>query len=145
MGWPTEDKIPNKFLLHWAVVEEPDVKLGDEGSIYLWLKPLSETEEEHDDWQDYLLSFYDGKSQPRAHKLSYSRELHEKTQEAIEMLMGGQGVGGTNEGEPGEGEGSEKGAEEKTGEGKGKGSLTRNGEIMFHKLPPPVLPDKEGY
>ena len=76
MGWPTEETLPKKFLVHWAVIDEPDLKMDDEGSIYLWLKPISETEEKRSSWDDYLLSFYDGESQPRAYKLSYSRELH---------------------------------------------------------------------
>ena len=80
MGWPTDDKLPPKFLLHWAVIQEPDVKLGDEGSIYVWARPISESEIEHKEWNDYLLSFYDGKSEPRAYRIPYSRELHEQTQ-----------------------------------------------------------------
>ena len=86
MGWPTDDKLPPKFLLHWAVIQEPDVKLGDEGSIYVWARPINESEIEHKEWNDYLLSFYDGKSEPRAYRIPYSRELHEQTQKAIESI-----------------------------------------------------------
>ena len=141
MGWPTDKALPEKFLVHWAVIDEPDVKSGSEGSIYVWVRHLSNPEKEYDEWNDYLLSFYDGESRPRAYRLSYSRGLHERTQEAIDMLTKGEGVGGTSEGEGKEGDGE--GLEgEGTEEGEGGGSLTRNGGIMFHKLPPPKLPDK---
>ena len=66
MGWPTTEKLPKKFLLHWAVVEEPDPKTGDEGSIFIWTKPLDPTRSKDQDWRDYFLSFHDGGSQPRA-------------------------------------------------------------------------------
>ena len=143
MGWPTDDQLPSKFLLHWAVIKEPDVKSGDEGSIYVWVRPISEPEPkvEHKEWNDYLLSFYDGESQPRAYRIPYSRPLHEETQKAINLMLKGNGVGGTSgEGKVGEGEGEVEG--EGTEGGEGEGSLTRNGGIMFHKLPPTKLPSK---
>lgn len=141
LGWPTEEKLPEQFLVHWAVIDEPDVKDGTEGSIYVWTKPLSETKETYDTWDDYLLSFYDGNSQPRAYRLPYSRDLHEKTQEALNMLMQGEGVGGSRMGEGKPGKGSREGDGESE-DGEEGGSLTRNGGVMFHKLPPPKLPDK---
>ena len=145
MGWPTDDKLPPKFLLHWAVINEPDVKLGDEGSIYVWVKPIGEPEIEHKEWNNYLLSFYDGESQPRAYRIPYSRALHEQTQKAMGILLKGGGVGGTNKGK-----GKPKGKKQSGGNGDAKAgdggkSLTNNGGIEFHKLPPPKLPDKDGY
>jgi len=152
MGWPTNEDLPEKFLVHWIVIDEPDKKTGDKGSVYVWLKPLSETKEHHDTWEDYLLSFYDGESRPRSYRVPYSRDLHEKAQRAIEMIMGGAQVGGLNGegGEEGEGKG-EKGEGKEKGRGKGEsttsgggGSLTRNGGIIFHELPPTKLPEKVG-
>ena len=93
-----------------------------------------------------MLSFYEGKSQPRAYRIPYSRALHEDTQKAINLMLKGSSVGGTS----GEGEGKGKAAGKK-GKGNGKDgdgggrSLTNNGGIEFHQLPPPSLPDKEGY
>lgn len=144
MGWPTKEELPKKFFLHWAVVEEPDPKTGEEGSIFIWTKPLDSTRPKDQGWQDYLLSFYDGESQPRAHELPYSRELHEQAQEALEMIMGGQSVGGISIGEPGDGEGEGGEGDGEVVEGSAEGSLTRNGGVIFHKLPPPKLPDKRG-
>jgi hypothetical protein len=149
MGWPTSEDLPEKFLVHWLIIEEPDKRTGNKGSIYAWLKPLSKTEKSYDTWGDYLLSFYDGESRPRAYRLDYSRDLHEKAQRAIELLMGGARVGGLNAGKEGEGKGKGKGKAKGQGKGggaanEGGGSLTRNGGIMFHQLPPPRLPDKVG-
>jgi len=147
MGWPTEEDLPNKFVVHWVVIEEPDKQTGDKGHVYIWIKPSSKTKNTRETWEDYLLSFYDGESKPRAHQMSYSKDLHERAQEAIEMIRKGQRVGGLN----GRGEGKE--GEDKDGNGgqgnnqdggSGRGSLTRNGGIMFHQLPPTRLPDKIG-
>jgi hypothetical protein len=146
MGWPTDDKLPSKFLLHWVVIQEPDVKLGDEGSIYIWVRPINEPGIEHKEWNDYLLSFYDGKSRPRAYRMPYSRELHEQAQKAIDAISRGEGVGGINGTDEKKGRGKESGkgkGSDKAGDG-GR-SLTNNGGIEFHKLPPPKLPDKDGY
>ena len=155
MGWPTDEDLPEKFLVHWIVVDEPDSKSGDEGNIYVWLKDSSENKISKESWNDYLLSFYDGDSEPRSYKMPYSRDLHEQAQEALNMIMDGQSVGGTNsglgqgegegegDGEGGEGEGEGQGMGEGTEEGgEGEGSLTRNGGISFHKLPPAKLPRK---
>jgi len=146
MGWPTNDKLPPKYLVHWAIVNEPDVKLGDEGSIYIWVKPIGEPEPEveHKEWNDYLLSFYDGKSKPRAYRMPYSRPLHEKIHRAMGILLKGGSVGGTN------GEGTSEGEKKSGSKGDGKTtnggrSLTTKGGIEFHKLPPPKLPDKDGH
>ena len=145
VGWPTNESLPPKFLVHWAVIDEPDAKSGEEGNIYIWIKPLSVEEKNRDSWNNYLLSFYEGGSKPRAYRLPYSRELHEQAQEVIGMIMQGQGVGGTNSG-IGKGEGKSKNALGRDGKAKGEengGSLTRNGGIMFHRLPPPKLPNKD--
>jgi hypothetical protein len=145
MGWPTDDKLPPKYLVYWAIVNEPDVKLGDEGNIYIWVRPIGEPEVEHKKWNDYLLSFYNGKSKPRAYRMPYSRPLHEKIHKAMGILLKGGSIGGTN------GEGGKPGGDKKSsskGSGKtanGGRSLTNNGGIEFHELPPPKLPDKDGY
>ena len=154
MGWPTDEDLPEKFLVHWLVVDEPDAKTGDEGNIYIWLKQNPEIEKTYDSWDDYLISFYDGEARPRSYRLPYSRPLHEQAQEAIGMIREGMSVGGTSSGLDGDGDGEGDGEGEGVagaqgmgdgqgaGDGEGGGSLSRNGGIMFHKLPPTVLPDK---
>ena len=159
MGWPTDEDLPEKFRVYWLVIDEPDPKRDDGGNIYVWLQPDLETEGTHDSWHDYLLSFYDGDSEPRAYRLPYTRELHEQSQKALNTIMGGGAVGGTNGGlgkGDTEGEGSGEGEGEGEGEGvggdgaggiglrgRGGGGVSRNGGIMFHDLPPTKLPDKD--
>ena len=149
MGWPTSEELPEQFFVHWIVIDEPDAKVGDEGNVYIWVRPISETKKEYNSWRDYLFSFYDGNSQPRAYARSYDRDLHEKAQEAIDMIKSGENVGGVNledaggesSGDAGKGESEKEGGANATGN-EGGTSLTNNGGIMFHKLPPPRLPDK---
>ena len=146
MGWPTEEGLPDKFVVHWIVIEEPDKQTGDKGSVYIWINPLSETKNNYETWEDYLLSFYNGQSKPRSYQMPYSKDLHERAQGAIEMLKRGQRVGGLNgngkKGEGKKGEGKVQGNNQDGGSG--GGSLTKNGGIMFHQLPPTRLPDKVG-
>ncbi len=42
LGLPSETQLPDKFLVHWIVIEEPNKITGDEGSIYIWAKDLGE-------------------------------------------------------------------------------------------------------
>ena len=109
------------------------------------MQPHPKTETIHSSWEDYLISFYDGDSEPRAYRLPYTRELHEQAQQALSTLMGGGSIGGTSGGEGKQGEGSRKGEGDgaEGQDGDGGGSLSRNGGIMFHDLPPTKLPDKD--
>jgi hypothetical protein len=63
LGWPTADSPPQRFRLIAAQVEQPDKITGDEGAVYLWLTQI-----------DDLSS----SNPPRAYKLEYSNELHER-------------------------------------------------------------------
>ena len=141
-GWPSNTSLPEEFRVHWVVIEEPDKK-GSEGAVYIWAENLQPLESDSGWW----LSFEKGNTDtPRAYKLPYSRDLHERAQQALERLQAGEGVMGKNGGgEAGEGEGD--GSEGMPGDGgetggEGGGSLSRNGGITFQKLPPTKLPDK---
>lgn len=67
-GWPSETHLPDKFLLHFSVIEEPDEEIGQEGNIYIWVTDLSERK----------LA-----DEPRAYRLPYERDLHSKISEAM--------------------------------------------------------------
>ncbi len=71
LGWPTADKLPERFRLLAAHVQEPDKVAGTEGEIYLWITDMST-----------------GKHAkvPRAYKLPFSTELHRKVVEAKTKL-----------------------------------------------------------
>ena len=138
MGWPSRQDLPEKFQVHWILIEEPDKKSHGEGNIYLWTANLSSNA---DDEGSFFMSFYNNNlHKPRAYRVDYSKELHKQAQGALEMIRGGQTVIGTN----GNGkQGKQGGKGEGKGEGgEGGGSLSRNGGISFQKLPKSKLPSK---
>ena len=137
-GWPSTDKMPKQFQVHWAVVEEPDKITGEQGAIYLWLTSLSEEEPS----SSFFLSFYEfNKDSPRAYVIPYSRKNHEKIEGILGQLKQGQGVmGGTADGN-GEGDGQGKGEGDGDGHG-GGGGFSNSPELYFGPLPPPKLPEK---
>lgn len=85
-GWPSTNPLPEKFLLHGAVIEEPDKEKGVDGTIFLWATDLS--------------TFAPAK-QPRAYVMPYSKSLHGKAQEALRQMRNGQLQLGTVQLEPG--------------------------------------------
>ena len=56
-GWPSADGLPDKFIVHWIVVEEPDKKTKAPGSIYIWATDLSRDHEtpETSGWKKFFL------------------------------------------------------------------------------------------
>ncbi|MCI0400661.1 MAG: hypothetical protein L0Y67_08630 [Gammaproteobacteria bacterium] len=63
LGWPTATKLPRPFQLISTYVEQPSKVTGAPGEIYLWLTDM-----------ENLVN----PMPPRAYRLSYSLELHEK-------------------------------------------------------------------
>ena len=132
LGWPAnEDDIPEKILIHWVIIKEPNKLTKSDGRIYVLLESAEEIE------TNSFLKFFGyekkEKIEPRLHGLSYSRELHEQIEkEIMGSLKRGQPVMGSlkkkkaNEGRSGEeGEGED-----------GDGSESQKQEWHFHKLLP---------
>ena len=147
-GWPSNQSMPEAFQVHWIKIKEPDKRTGEKGYIYVWATDLSGEQPETSGWKGlkgYFVSFdnYDP-TEPRAYRLDYSKEGHERAQGALSSLMGGGKVGGKNNGKDKGGEGKDKGkgSGKDKGKGKGDGSLSRSDDIIFHDLPPSRLPDK---
>lgn len=116
-GWPSQTELPERFLLHAAVVTEPDEDLGLAGEINLWLSDLG----------DNQLA-----EQPRAYRLPYDRGLHSRVQEAQrEMNNGNLQLGISRPSANREKEGSKK---------KRSGQLYP--DLQFERLPDPSLPEK---
>lgn len=138
MGWPSTEKIPSQFEIHWGLVEEPDKITGESGRIYLWLTPQNE-----DSSPSWLISFHaTEEDSPRAYSIPYSRDNHEKIDQAVQQIKAGNRVGGgVSEGEEGK-EGGEGKEGEGQGDGDGGGSLSDSPELYFEPLPPPKLPEK---
>ena len=73
-GWPSPVATPDKFLLHFAVIEEPDDERGTEGAIFLWLTDLA---------NDQLAE------EPRAYRLVYDQQVHARVESAMRRAKAG--------------------------------------------------------
>ena len=151
-GWPSDDRLPDKFLVHWILVNEPDKKTKEDGDIYIWASTLSGPKEQaYGWWKRYLLSFaIQDPDEPRSYRTPYSTEAHKTAGDAVGKIKAGGSVVGRNNGKgggSGDGEGGKggKGANGDSGKGQGKGggSFSRSDDISFHDLPDTVLPDKD--
>ena len=85
LGWPTSRALPEHFTLHASLVHEPSKVAGDPGAIYLWLSPVDEERSEP--------------APPRAHRLPYSRDLHERLARAEARRSDGQRIEGRRTGD----------------------------------------------
>ena len=91
-GWPTAEELPERFLIHWVVVKEPDKIEKEDGGIYLWVRDI-------DPDNDSSLKFFqkDESLEPRAYRLEYSIEMHEVAIKMKEKLLEGSPILGMNE------------------------------------------------
>jgi hypothetical protein len=136
-GWPTATKTPEKFVLLWGEVREPNRQIGDDGAIFLWVVHYSPTKTKPN-----LFQYSPRPGEPRAHKVPYSRKLHQQIEEAKELIKQGRGV--VMEHEPGGKEdGSGKNRPGKNGDGReGSDGQGQEQEYRFYELPPPRPPNK---
>ena len=80
MGWPTDEPLPEEFVLIASEVKEPNSKTGEPGEMLWWIR------ESHD------LNI-----PPRVYRLPYTPEIHESSQQVIkEQGEGSQYVGKTS-------------------------------------------------
>ena len=137
LGWAAnEDDMPEKVLIHWVIIKEPNKFMQFDGKIYVLLESVEEPE------TNRLLTFFGykkDKAEPRLYGLGYSRELHEQLEkEVMPKLRKGQPVVGKLTKKSGEGK--------KVGEGKknekGDGSESQEQEWRFHKLLPSEIHQK---
>lgn len=138
-GWPSDDKMPEEFQLHWIVVKEPNKKTSDPGMIYVWLT-TPDTESKN------IFNFLGYKSsdmEPRIFKVPYSIKMHEQAEKARGMLMKGKVVRGKKSGKGGApGEGPIKDGKQGSGNTGRNGSISQEQEYEFHELLPSKLPEK---
>ncbi len=88
LGWPTDQRLPDRFRLVAAQVYEPDRQRATSGAIYLWASDLSKKA---------------GRVTPRAYELPYSVTLHERVVEASKQMRKGISQMGEIKEEPGGG------------------------------------------
>ncbi|MGH1462003.1 MAG: hypothetical protein ACRBB6_08205 [Neptuniibacter sp.] len=116
-GWPTATALPDRFLLHYAVIEEPDEELGLQGSIFLWLSDLKNVQPA---------------KQPRAYQLDYDQGTHGKVSEALREIQNGNlQIGSVNPN-----------AELPVTDTQMKRAGQKHLGLEFVKLPDPALPEK---
>ena len=133
LGWPAlEDDVPEKVLIHWAIVKEPNKFTKFDGRIYILLETLGEPD------SNFLARFFGyqkEKVEPRLYRLEYNRDLHEKLEkEIMPKLRSGQPVlGRLTKGQAGQGRKQKRNS---TTLNKGEGSESQEQEWHFHKLLP---------
>lgn len=136
LGWPAlEDDMPEKVLIHWVVIKEPNKATESKGAIYVLLESLGENK------SNFLSRFFGYSretNEPRLYGLDYDRELHEKlAQGVMPRLKGGQPVLGKLSKKKGNG---------KKGEGDsqkdGGGSESQKQKWEFHELLPSDIHNK---
>ena len=93
-GWPAHEKLPEKFLVHWVMVEEPNKASDEDGDIYLWVNNLEKEDKEL--WKFFE---YDHNIEPRAYRVSYSAEMHEIAMSIRDRLLAGEPVIGISSSE----------------------------------------------
>jgi hypothetical protein len=132
LGWPADEAdVPDKVLVHWVVIKEPNKYTEFKGAIYF----LLESAEEEKGSLLKFLGYKSDRSEPRLYGLPYSRKLHEQIEKQLrEALKRGQPVMGrlSKIKEQGKGKkGSKKGSNKK-----GDGSESQEQEWQFHSLRP---------
>ncbi len=139
LGWPAlEDDMPEKALIHWVIIKEPNKSINSRGRIYI----LSESVEESD--YNFLAKFFGyrkEKVEPRLYSLKYSRALHEQIQKGLMgKLKKGQPVPGKFTKNEGEGKGKKGGKGKQENDGDGSESQEQDWE--FHELQPSDIHEK---
>lgn len=140
LGWATPTELPEKYQLHWILVQEPSE--DDDGGIYLLVNDI--TVEEHSDIR--IGGYVANTKEPRTYKQPYTRQGHKQAEQLQKMLKQGRQVFISKQ--KGEGEGGAGGRGEGKGQGKGMdgegiGGEGGNQEAPFGYLMPPFrLPSK---
>ena len=140
LGWPAlEKEVPDKVLLHWVIIKEPNKLTESKGRIYLLIESGKYSA------PDPLAKFFGYKKEnvePRLYGIKYNRELHERLEKQImPKLKQGQPVLGklTKKGENGKSKiaGKDKGKKQD-----GEGSESQMQDWQFHELRPSDIQGK---
>ena len=138
LGWPAdEEDMPNKILIHWVIVKEPNKFEEFDGGIFILLETMEKPKANR---VARFFGYGKNKMEPRLFGLKYSRELHEQLEKVKGRLKQGQPVAGklTKEGENGKG----KKGQGKQGDKKGGGSESQEQDWQFHELRPSDIHQK---
>lgn len=73
-GWPSSSEIPDKFLLHASVIEEPDSAQKTDGHIFIWATDLEAQKPA---------------AEPRAYVINYDQDVHSALEDALRNMRKG--------------------------------------------------------
>jgi hypothetical protein len=137
LGWPAlEGDVPEKVLVHWVIIKEPNKATESEGAIYVLLESAKE------DKSGFLARFFGyskGANEPRLYGLDYDRGLHERlARDVMPRLRSGQPVLGKLT--KADGQKGKRG--NKNLEKKGRGSESQKQKWEFHELLPSEIHSK---
>ena len=138
LGWPADaEDMPNKILIHWVIVKEPNKFEEFDGGIFILLETMEKPKANR---VARFFGYGKNKMEPRLFGLKYSRELHEQLEKVKGRLKQGQPVAGklTKEGKNGKG----KKGQGKQGDKKGGGSESQEQDWQFHELRPSDIHQK---
>jgi|TARA_R110000824_G_scaffold100186_1_gene238247 hypothetical protein len=138
LGWPAlEKEMPNKSLIHWVIIKEPNKIIKSEGDIYIMLESV---DVKGGNSLTKFFGYKKDKVEPRVYGLPYSRKLHEQLEkEVMGKLKKGQPVfGRLTKGKEGPSSKGEKGKSDK----KGEGSESQEQGWEFHELSPSEIHQK---
>ncbi len=129
LGWPTDQKLPDRFELVYAKIVEPDPGSRNPGAIYVWAMALPGAGPVDED-DIYTPGVIDTRAvsgrMPRAYRLPYSRAMHKKVFDArMKVIEGVAQIGLTAR------------AKRKSGE------TAQQSEFRFYARPDPILPPKD--
>jgi len=135
LGWPAdEDDMPEKILIHWIIIKEPNKFTKSDGAIYFLLESIEEIK------ANKVSKFfgYREKNKPRLYGVKYNRELHEQLEKGVMPKL--------KKGQPVAGELTKGGHRAKFDRGKsnkkGDGSESQEQEWHFHELRPSDIHEK---
>ena len=84
LGWPAnEDDMPEKVLIHWVIIKEPNKLTDPKGSISILLQSA---EKPKGNSLSKMFGYKVEGLEPRLFKLKYNRKLHEKLENIKEGL-----------------------------------------------------------
>ena len=83
LGWPGTGRLPPRFQLLWTRVVEPDPRLHDAGSIFLWVEEVDANNVPT--------------GTPRSYRLPYTKPMADRSLKARDEIMSGNPQEGTAE------------------------------------------------
>lgn len=138
LGWPAnENDMPEKILIHWIIIKEPNKVREFNGAIYITLETA---EKMKGNKVAKFFGYGSDRIQPRLFKLKYSKKLHEQLEGLKSKLKTGQPVMGklTKKGKQGNPKKGNQGKNDK----KGGGSESQKQDWEFHELLPSEIHQK---